>query len=333
MDRVDYQTHVIQDFLNLARLDELNLTPWYQRRSVWNRPQKAYLINTILEKQPVPSLYIRHFLDLENEKSIKEVVDGQQRLRSIIEYSEGQYAARHPNHDRPVKYEQLTSSEKRIFLMTSLSVGYLIGASDSDVIEMFGRLNSVSKTLNPQEKRNAAYSGEFKQFCLKESSGRLQLWRDFNLFSANDIARMTEVQFTSELVVNLLYGLQDYSAKQIDDTYKKYDEEFVDRQSIQHLLNETFNKIVSLPLGSIRDTIFSRSPIFFSLFLILSKARIGLSQIEDALFTVDEVFESDIPISERPKGDADFYVACSSNPHRIKSRSLRDTYLKSYLGV
>lgn len=217
--------------------------------------------------------------------------------------------------------------------MTSLSVGYLIGASDSDVIEMFGRLNSVSKTLNPQEKRNAAYSGEFKQFCLKESSGRLQLWRDFNLFSANDIARMTEVQFTSELVVNLLYGLQDYSAKQIDDTYKKYDEEFVDRQSIQHLLNETFNKIVSLPLGSIRDTIFSRSPIFFSLFLILSKARIGLSQIEDALFTVDEVFESDIPISERPKGDADFYVACSSNPHRIKSRSLRDTYLKSYLGV
>lgn len=56
MDRVDYQTHVIQDILNLARLDELNLSPWYQRRSVWNRPQKAYLINTILEKQPVPSL-------------------------------------------------------------------------------------------------------------------------------------------------------------------------------------------------------------------------------------------------------------------------------------
>jgi hypothetical protein len=77
MDRVDYQTIVIQDLINLNKADELDLSPWYQRRSVWNPTQKSYLINTLLEQKPIPAIYIRHSLDLERSKSIKEVVDGQ----------------------------------------------------------------------------------------------------------------------------------------------------------------------------------------------------------------------------------------------------------------
>ena len=65
MERVDYQSIVIQDIINLHSTDELALNPWYQRRSVWTRPQKAYLINTLLEQKPVPTIYIRHGLDLD----------------------------------------------------------------------------------------------------------------------------------------------------------------------------------------------------------------------------------------------------------------------------
>ena len=89
MDRGEYQPLIIQDLVNLDRNDKLNLNPWYQRRSVWTSTQKAYLINTIFEKKPVPSLYIRHSLDLEKERSVKEVVDGQQRIRSVLEYVNG----------------------------------------------------------------------------------------------------------------------------------------------------------------------------------------------------------------------------------------------------
>ena len=77
MDRVDYESVVIQDLLNFYSRDELNISPWYQRRAVWNRPQKAYLINTVHENKPVPSIYIRHTIDLEHERSVKEVVDGE----------------------------------------------------------------------------------------------------------------------------------------------------------------------------------------------------------------------------------------------------------------
>jgi hypothetical protein len=146
----------------------LNLRPWYQRRIVWTTPQQSYLINTIHEQKPVPSIYIRHSIDVATGRSIREVVDGQQRLAAVLEYTADRFAARHPNHPKPVKFTQLTSKERHQFLTTGLSVGYLLGADDSDVIEIFGRINSVSKKLSPPEKRNANFSGELatnEAFC------------------------------------------------------------------------------------------------------------------------------------------------------------------------
>jgi hypothetical protein len=177
MDRVDYQPIIVQDLINWDKSEELNLSPWYQRRSVWTGPQKAYLVNTLFEQKPVPTLYFRHTVDLEKDKSLREVVDGQQRIRSILEYLEDGYAALHPIHQKKVKYSALTDNQKRGLRETKLSAGFLLGANESDVIEIFGRLNSVAKTLNAQEKRNALFSGEFKQFCLKQAAGRVACTR------------------------------------------------------------------------------------------------------------------------------------------------------------
>ena len=137
MDRVNYESLIVQDLLNLSKNDDLNLNPWYQRRSVWSTPQKAYLINTLFEQKPIPSIYIRHSLDIEIEKSIKEVVDGQQRVRAILEYLDNTFSATHPAYPRKVKYSDLKRKEMESFKLTSVSVGYLLGASDEDIIEIF----------------------------------------------------------------------------------------------------------------------------------------------------------------------------------------------------
>ena len=332
MERVSYETMTIQDLLNYHARDELNISPWYQRRSVWTRPQKGYLVNTILEHKPIPSLYIRHSLDLQREASIREVVDGQQRIRAILEYIDGQFPTRHPDHARPVNYAELSSIQKRTFRMTSLGIAYLLAATDEDVIEIFGRLNSVSKTLNPQEKRNARFSGEFKQFCLKQATSRLPVWRSLNIFGANDIARMAEVQFTSELVINMMDGLRDYSVAGIDSYYKKYDESFPKADIIRPRLDSAFSIVASLNPSAISDTIFHRAPLFFSLLLTLDQIRKkpSLSRLEGALHEIDERFNSDIPVNERRRNDADFYIACKSNPHRIRSRRIRATYIAGH---
>ena len=227
MERVDYESLIVNDLLGSHLRKELDINPWYQRRSVWTRPQKSYLINTLHENKPIPTIYIRHSVDIESEKSIKEVVDGQQRIRSIIEYKNNAFPANHPKHNRPVFYHELTTHEKRHYLQSPLSVGYLIGASDENVIEIFARINSVAKTLNPQEKRNALFSGAFKQFSVTVAVEHLPFWRHNGIFTDAQIARMIEVQYISDLSMNLDEGLQDFSARKLNTYYRQYDDSLI----------------------------------------------------------------------------------------------------------
>ncbi len=329
MDRVDYQSLVIQDIVNLQKSDELNLSPWYQRRSVWNPAQKSYLINTLLEKKPIPAIYIRHSLDLEKSKSIKEVVDGQQRTRTILSFCNDEFTARHPAHLKKVKFSQLNRDQQQHFLLTSIPVGYLLGATDADVIDIFGRINSISKSLNAQEKRNAAYSGEMKQLCLKQASSRIKFWRNYRIFTANDIARMNETQFISDIVYNFLNGLSDYSAKNIDRMYKEFDEEFALSDKINTRLDNVFDLIASINPEKITDTIFRRQPIFFSLVIILDNiSNISVTKIEHAITEIDVIFNSE---ENKTKDDIEFYSACTSTTQRISQRKIRDTYIRKFM--
>ncbi|MDH4078996.1 MAG: DUF262 domain-containing protein [Nitrospira sp.] len=332
MDRVDYESVVIQDLLNFYSRQELNITPWYQRRAVWNQPQKAYLINTVHEKKPVPSIYIRHTIDLDHERSIKEVVDGQQRVRCFIEYKEDKFPAPHPNHKKHVKYSDLSKEEKTRFLLTALSVGYLVNATDGDVIEIFARINSVAKTLNPQEKRNAQFSGEFKRFTLKEAVDRLPFWRRFGIFTDNDISRMAEVQFASDLVMNLREGLQDFSAPRLTTYYRTYDEEFPDQDLLKKRLERIYSQLLEQG-DHLKGTIFCRPQILFSLMLILDKkGSLPKQKVEQCITDLDSKFEA-VRSGDTPSAlTTDVYEAFSSgNMHRIKYRKKRDAVIKRYL--
>lgn len=332
MDRVDYQSLVIQDIINLANKGELNLTPWYQRRSVWNKPQQSYLVNTLFEKKPLPAIYIRHSLDLQKGISIKEVVDGQQRTNAIISYCNNDYSARHPHYKKLMKFSDLKGVEKQDLLLTSIPVGYLLGATDSDVIDIFARINSVSKTLNTQEKRNAIYSGEFKQFCVKESVSRTDFWKEYKIFTGNEIARMNEVQFMSDVIINLLEGLTDFNQNKINKYYKNNDENFSEMENIDKKLDNIFDTIVSLNPDSIKQTIFSRQPIFFSLIIAIDKLpKISIKKIEKGITEIDNRFNSDKPLTERSKEDANFYNACSASTQRLNNRTIRDKYIYNYL--
>lgn len=333
MERVDYESMVIQELLNAHDREELNVSPWYQRRAVWTNAHKSYLINSIFETMPVPTIYVRHTIDLEKETTIKEVVDGQQRCRSIIEYKDNGFGARHPDHARRVYYRDLSPTQRQAFLMSKLPVAYLIGADDQDVIEIFGRLNAVSKTLNPQEKRSAQWSGEFHQFCLRQAVDRLPIWRDLNVFSATEISRMAEVQFMAELAMAFVNGMTDFSAARVTNAYREWDEDFPHREDVGRRLDRVFAKIASVKQGAIKDTIFSRSPVFYSLVLVLDDLNRLPSNaaLEEKLAEIDARFNDSRPPAERPEADLEFVAACTASTQRIRSRQTRFDYIKSFM--
>ena len=337
MERVDYESLLIQDLLNFSNDGSLNIEPWYQRRSVWSGPQKAYLINTIFEKKPVPSVYIRHQIDVEREVSIKEVVDGQQRIRSIISYRHDEFAAAHPNHNRKVTFSELTNAQKRSFLLTALSVGYLIGAEDSDVIEIFGRINSISKTLNPQEKRNAQYSGDFKQFSLRQASMRLPFWRSTGIFSAAQISRMQEVQFISDLAINLVEGLVDFNAAKINRYYREYDVEFPQADELSERLENIFRMLVAFPASVFYDTVFRQQQLAFSLLLVVDRLRdretVNVANIQQCMHDMDARVAAYRDLEVRADHETTFLEGFSGgNLHRINKRHIRDEALADAFG-
>src|SRR5690606_42073775 len=94
---------LVQDLLAAHTRGELDVSPWYQRRSVWTQAHKAYLINSIFNKMPVPTIYLRHTLDLALERTVKDVVDGQQRSRSLPAFRDNLFTAPHPEprHRQP----------------------------------------------------------------------------------------------------------------------------------------------------------------------------------------------------------------------------------------
>ncbi len=327
MDRVDYESVVIQDLANFHKREELNLNPWYQRRSVWTDTQRSYLINSIFSNKPVPTCYIRHYLDVENERSIKEVVDGQQRLRAILAYLADEFGAPQEAGGKRVKFSALSQAERTKFRMQKISIGYLIDASNEDVIDIFGRLNSVSKTLNAQEKRNAKFSGAMKQLCLKQGSKYVDFWRDTTLFTATEISRMDEVQFTSDLIYNLRNGLSDFSQSKLDNFYKEHDEEVAKAADLQTKFDSVMASMASVE-DLLRNTIFSRSPLFFSLFLVLASKKTTLKKLRAALGQIDEIYTAidDRGPQQRDK-DAEFYNACIASTQRIKSRQVRHDYI------
>ena len=221
-------------------------------------------------------------------------------------------------------------AQREEFLLTAIPVGNLLGATDADVIDIFGRINSVGKNLNSQEIRNSEFSGEFKQFCLHQASSRVELWRTYNVFTANDIARMNEVQFISDLALNLLDGLSDFNQPNLTRVYRENEEDFPNQGNVAQRLDRLFDFIVDIDPSVFRDTIFCRQPIFFSLLLVLdSIAKLEVKRVVNSLHEMDARYHEDR--EHRGKEDQKFVDASTASTQRIRQRTIRDAYIRRFL--
>ena len=71
---------------------------------------------------------------------------------------------------------------------------------DREIVQIFRRMNSTTYKLNKQELRNAEYFGPYKECVYSLAEEQLNRWREWKLFTNEDVARMNEVEYTSELV-------------------------------------------------------------------------------------------------------------------------------------
>lgn len=266
--------------------NELEVKPPFQRNPVWVNRQKSYLIDTILNKYPIPEIYMQETVD-ENGKAKYIIVDGQQRIRSVLDFIFGSFAL--DETDSPqfegAYFKDLSAMQKKDFYQYNFVVRILPNISDKELRAIFQRLNKNVVALNKQELRQATYSGPFikvmNQISDKEAFCKI------GLFTPNDIRRMLDVEYVSELTIALLNGIQNKKDK-LESYYQIYEETDPNVLEIREKFDVILGEILKV-LPDIQKTRWRKKTDFYSLFLVFGNHINDLPLDKDGRVSAMEV--------------------------------------------
>ena len=265
------------DFQDWRARGILAVQPKFQRREVWTTPKKSYLIDTLLKQMPVPPIFLRIVQTEDKKKIVREIIDGQQRISAVLDFIDGKFAlakSQAVEHGAS-HYEKLTSDKQNSIRQFSFVCEVFQGISDAEVLEIFARVNTYSVPLNRQELLNGKYFGFFKQSAYKLAYEHLEFWRRNGIYSETAIARMSEVELTSELMIVLTDGMQ-HKKDTIESFYEKYDGDFSAHLKTEKRFRSVIDGIKTILEDDLKDTEFRRSPFFYTLFSVVGHRMFGI---------------------------------------------------------
>ena len=280
MKNFDSRTYSVNDFVEWEERKQLEISPKFQRRSVWSPQAKSYLIDTILKAKPLPKIFIRASTDPKTKRTVREIVDGQQRIRTILSFVKDGFRISKVHNEEfgGMLYSELPEHVQTDFLKYEISVDLLLDLSDRDVLDIFARLNTYSVSLNKQELFNAKFFGYFKQLVYKLSGDYYTFWIENNVFTERKIVRMAEAELVTDLLIAILDGIQ--SKKSAEKYYQKYDEDFNNRKTIEDRFIATMDLIGNLFQETLRESNLRTVPNFYAVFVSLYHMNYGVPNFD-----------------------------------------------------
>lgn len=168
----------IKDFFEYR--DEYITRPPYQRKSVWSVKKQQSLFDSLFRRFYVPRLVVRE-VRLSDDRTVKEIIDGQQRITAIQEFFDNKFKLPQTLEDisaeLPGKYFKDLSTELRRFVDRELVFNADIVKNIDDpknrdhqkvATEIFWRLQQ-GETLNFMEIEHAKLSSLSRNFIVKYS--------------------------------------------------------------------------------------------------------------------------------------------------------------------
>jgi hypothetical protein len=250
-------------WLNGRRNDHtLEISPKFQRRAVWLPSERSELLASVCSNLPFPEIYIHHDTDPQTGKERHIVVDGQQRITSILMFVDGEIAL--PTNDdwNGQYFRDLTEEQKQSFWQYQIVVRGLSQTNDAEIRDLFARLNTNNISLNDQELRNARFRGRFKQTAERFADN--PLFQTLGLFTPRDIRRMLDVEFASELLLLTIEGTTN-KKDMLDDAYFEYEEDFPQEAQFESDFNAAMALVRSLLLEEARIAFRTKSN-FYSIY-------------------------------------------------------------------
>lgn len=171
--RVTKKDFSIYELLRRFKQGKLILDVSFQRRQVWDEKQRCELIESILMGLPLPIFY---FKQLDNSSYV--VVDGKQRLSTLFEYLNNDFALKNLKILDFLNKKKFKDLEDELGIYQSQLEDYQVYSHvilpptpDKILFDIFDRVNRGGTKLNKQEIRNALYQGKGMEMIHEITNG------------------------------------------------------------------------------------------------------------------------------------------------------------------
>ena len=175
----------IQSVYGWHAAERLFVNRRYQRKLVWTLEEKQKLVESILNRYPIPAILLA---EKDDGSGHLEIIDGLQRLNAITSFIEGCFPltdgrffdvstfptakARldegifHPLGTDPL----ISTGEVTTILDYSLAFSVMRKATETEVDDVFDRINSYGHRLSDQERRQSGIQNEFSELVRRVAS-------------------------------------------------------------------------------------------------------------------------------------------------------------------
>lgn len=235
----------------------------YQRNYVWSIKSRSLLIESFIMNIPIPPIFL-----YEKDYSFYEILDGKQRISSIVMFYNDEYALEGLEvwgELNGKKYSELPRRIKEGLDRRYLSSIIMLKESAKQSFEVdrlkkmvFERLNTGGLHLYPQESRNAIFGGPFNDLCKllsknkefrtmwgfnKKKNPQISLFDDFDDDFTNkiDTLHMRDVELVLRFFAFRQLGMFEGNLNTFLDKYldnaNKYEESL--REKLKQLFLDT----------------------------------------------------------------------------------------------
>jgi hypothetical protein len=261
---------------------ELVVNRDYQRNEdVWSPGARTFFIETLLLGYPIPKLYLFQRTDIKTKRTVLEVVDGQQRTQSIVEFFSGSLKLNRRSVVEGARNKTFNSLPEELqgqFLEYGVPCDVFVSATSSEVREVFRRMNSHTVSLNAEEKRHAAYQGAFKWFINELAKQHGDSFKAMGVFSEKELVRMQDAKLLADVIHALTHGIQTTKPKDLDGLYEQFDEDYPAEDQVEKLIASSISFL--LECKDVHGTELMRSYVFHNLILAVIHAQHPMAKLK-----------------------------------------------------
>lgn len=271
--KVDFNSYDIsvKELISMVSESIIDIAPEYQRQFRWPNDKRSSLIESVLLGIPLPNLFMAT-----NPDGSWELIDGVQRLSSIIQFAGSEVARQKINVEdelklvhlqklnlfNNLKFSELPKSVQLDFLLKPLKITTLTDKSDLEVrFDLFERLNTGGVALTNQEIRSCVYRGKFNDFIKS-------LCNDDNFKNVVKLTRTQEDDGTREEFVlrffAFFYNYENFDHSVVDflNNYMASAVRAFNYREGEEIFTKTFRELSNLPNGITRGRTTTPTNLF-----------------------------------------------------------------------